>query len=100
MTPRLFHLTLCLGLLSGGFLAGIIFIPSFVQQVLNIPVESAGYWLTPLALASGIGAGLGGVLTDTYNAVTTVMFSGGFAGIGFFLFRVWVSGPLPFILAR
>jgi len=99
MKTRLFQLTLCLGLLSGGFLAGIIFIPSFVQQVLNIPVESAGYWLTPLALASGIGAGLGGVLTDKYNAVKTVIFSGVIGAIGFFLFPAWVSGPLSFIIA-
>src|SRR5699024_4430551 len=34
---RLFQVTLILGLLSGGFLAGIIFIPSFVQQVLQVP---------------------------------------------------------------
>src|SRR5699024_4078405 len=32
--------TLLLGLLSGGFLATIVFIPSYVEQVLQVPVES------------------------------------------------------------
>ena len=99
LTTRLFQMTLFLGLLSGGFLAGIIFIPSFVQQVLNVPVENAGYWLTPLALASGIGAGLGGFLTDKYGAVNTVIISGVTGVIGFLLFPFWVTGASSFIIA-
>ncbi|MFZ3580048.1 hypothetical protein [Virgibacillus sp. DJP39] len=59
LKKKKFQLTLLLGLLSGGFLAGIIFIPAYVEQVLQVPVENAGYWLAPLALASGIGAGFG-----------------------------------------
>src|SRR5699024_10255142 len=80
-----FQLTLILGLLSGGFLAGIIFIPSYVQQVLLIPAEKAGFWVTPLALASGIGAGVGGVLTDKIGAVRTIIFSGAIGVVVFFL---------------
>lgn len=95
----LFQFTLILGLLSGGFLAGIIFIPSFVQQVLQIPVEKAGYWLTPMAIASGIGAGLGGYLTDKTGAVKTVIYAGIIGVIGFFLFPLWVDGLGSFIIA-
>lgn len=99
LTGRAFQLTLCLGLLSGGFLAGIIFIPSYVQQVLQVPVENAGFWLTPLALASGIGAGLGGFLTDKYGATKTVMFSGSIGLIGFFMFPLIVSHFWTYLLA-
>ncbi|MBM7600755.1 EmrB/QacA subfamily drug resistance transporter [Virgibacillus halotolerans] len=96
---RLFQVTLILGLLSGGFLSGIIFIPSFVQQVLQVPVEHAGYWLTPLAVASGIGAGLGGVFTDKYGAVKTIILSGIVGVVGFLLFPLWVDGFMTFVLA-
>ncbi|ASK61983.1 MFS transporter [Virgibacillus phasianinus] len=99
LEKKLFQLTLLLGLLSGGFLAGIIFIPAYVQQVLQVPVENAGYWLTPLALASGIGAGLGGYLTDKRSAAQTVIISGVIGIIGFFMFPLWVSGVWTFIIA-
>lgn len=99
MRTRLFQITLFLGLLSGGFLAGIIFIPSFVQQVLNIPAENAGYWLTPLAIASGIGAGLGGYLADKYGPVQSIMVSGVLGIVGFLLFPFWVDGAWTFIIA-
>jgi EmrB/QacA subfamily drug resistance transporter len=99
LQKRLFQVTLVLGLLSGGFLAGIIFIPSYVQQVLQIPAEQAGYWLTPMALASGVGAGLGGYLTDKQGAVKTVIYAGVLGAVGFFLFPVFVSGLGTFVLA-
>ncbi|WP_284140221.1 MULTISPECIES: MFS transporter [unclassified Virgibacillus] len=92
-----FQLTLLLGFLSGGFLAGIIFIPSYVQQVLQIPVEQAGYWLTPMAVASGIGAGVGGVLTDRYGAIKTVILAGIIGIIGFFLFPFIAGFSLFFV---
>lgn len=96
---RLFRMTLLVGLLSGGFLAGIIFIPAYVQQVLHIPVEQAGYWLTPMALASGIGAGLGGVLTDRIGARKTLMIAGVVGFIGFILFPIWVNGFFTYLIA-
>lgn len=99
LTKKRFQLTLLLGLLSGGFLAGIIFIPSYVQHVLQVPAASAGFWLTPLAVASGIGAGLGGYLTDKYGAVRTIVFSGVVGALGFFLFPYWVEGFTSFLIA-
>ena len=99
LKKRLFQVTLILGLLSGGFLSGIIFIPSFVQQVLHVPVEHAGYWLTPLAIASGMGAGLGGVFTDKYGAVKAIILSGIVGVVGFLLFPLWVDGFMSFMLA-
>src|SRR5699024_4324653 len=58
LTKRLFQITLFLGLLSGGFLAVIIFISAYVEYVLQFPVEYARFWLTTLALSSRSGAGL------------------------------------------
>src|SRR5699024_8790983 len=99
LKKRLFQITLILGLLSGGFLAGIIFIPSFVQQVLQVPVEKAGYWLTPMALASGIGAGLGGYLTDKAGASKTIIYAGFIGVIGFVLFPLWFDSLGSFLIA-
>lgn len=98
LQKRPFQLTLVLGLLSGGFLAGIIFIPSYVQQVFHIPAAHAGFWVTPLALASGIGAGLGGFLTDRVGATKTVILSGVIGLIGFGLFPLWVHDGFSFTM--
>ncbi|MFD1851964.1 MFS transporter [Oceanobacillus bengalensis] len=94
-----FKLTLVLGLLSGGFLAGIIFIPAYVEQVLLVPVEQAGYWVTPMALAAGVGAGLGGVLSDKIGPVKTVIIAGVIGVSGFGLFSFLVEGFLMFVVA-
>lgn len=94
-----FQLTLFLGFLAGGFIASIIFIPSYVQQVLLIPVEKAGFWVTPLALSSTVGAGLGGVLTDRLGATRSIVISGIIAFLGFILFAFFVNGLSLFVLA-
>lgn len=99
LKKRQYQITLILGLFSGGFLAGIIFIPSYVQQVFHVPVESSGFWLTPLALASGIGAGLGGFLTDKIGAKLTVTISGVIGLTGFLMFPFLVSNGIVFVLA-
>src|SRR5699024_11852740 len=87
-----------LGVLSGGFLATIVFIPSYVQQVLQVPAASAGFWVTPVAIASGIGSGLGGFLTDKIGPKKTIMTSGGIGFIGFFLFLLFVDEMFLFFI--
>ncbi|HEX6594038.1 MAG TPA: MFS transporter [Bacillota bacterium] len=99
LTKKLFQITLFLGLLSGGFLAGIIFIPAYVEQVLQVPVENAGFWLTPLAVSSGIGAGLGGHWTDKYGPEKTLIVAGLMGVIGFFMFPILVTGFMTFLVA-
>ncbi|WP_245831869.1 MFS transporter [Oceanobacillus senegalensis] len=99
LTKGKFIMTLVLGFLSGGFLAGIIFIPSFVENALGVPVEYAGYWVTPLALASGIGAGLGGAMTDKLGPLRAIASSGVIGIIGFTWFAVFVEGFTSFLLA-
>src|SRR5699024_4475302 len=79
-----------MALLSGTFIGAIIFIPSFAEQVLNIPAEKSGYWMIPLALASGVGAGGGGYFVDKQGPVKTLIASGviaiiGFMGLGLFV---------------
>lgn len=94
-----YRIILFIALLSGGFLAGIIFIPSYIQQVLHLPVEQAGFWLTPLAIASGIGSGLGGFLTDRVGAVKALIYSGIIGLIGFLLFPFIVTNLFTFTIA-
>jgi len=96
---RKFQLTLLLGFLAGGFLATIIFIPSYVQQVLQVPAESAGFWLTPLALAAGVGSGLGGYLTDKIGSLRTIMIAGMIGFTGFFMFYTVVQNFPTFLIA-
>lgn len=85
-----YAMTMVMGLLSGTFIGAIIFIPSFAQQILGISAAKSGYWMTPLALASGIGAGGGGYFVDKKGPVPTLIFAGivgiiGFGGLGFFV---------------
>lgn len=96
---HMFQRTLVIGLLSGGLLAAVIFIPSYVEQYLGVPAAKSGYWMTPLALASGIGAWLGGVLTDKKGPVTTVVLSGIISCAGFALFPLWVTEKWEFVIA-
>ena len=84
-----YAMTMVMGLLSGTFIGAIIFIPSFAQQILGISAAKSGYWMTPLALASGIGAGGGGFFVDKKGPIKTLLFAGiigiiGFGGLGFF----------------
>lgn len=99
LKKRTFQLTLLLGFLSGGFLATIIFVPSYVQQVLQVPAANAGFWLTPLALASGVGAGLGGFLTDKIGATRTITMAGIIGFVGFLTFHSFVNGMFMFVVA-
>lgn len=96
--PR-YLLTLVLGLLSGGMLAAMIFVPAFSEQVLGISAQHAGYWMTPLALAAGIGAGLGGAFVDKRGPIVAVVLSGVIAAIGFFLFPSLVEVRWHFVIA-
>ena len=59
-----FSVVLIMGVLSGMLIGSIIFIPSFVENVLHVKAENSGYWMTPLALASGVGASMGGKIVD------------------------------------
>jgi len=92
-------LTLLIGALSGALLAGMIYIPSFTEQVLGIAAEYSGYWMTPLALASGIGATLGGALVDKKGPILAVFLSGFITALGFVLFPAWIDEKWQFVIA-
>ncbi|WP_102691101.1 MFS transporter [Rummeliibacillus pycnus] len=91
--------TLLIGALSGALLAGMIFIPAFSEQVLGVSAENAGYWMTPLALASGVGAAMGGILVDKKGPVLAVFLSGIISAIGFLLFPTWIEWKWQFIIS-
>ncbi|MFD2368845.1 MFS transporter [Brevibacillus sp. GCM10020057] len=92
-------LTLLIGALSGALLAGMIYIPSFSEQVLGVAAEYSGYWMTPLALASGLGAALGGVLVDKKGPILVVFLSGFITAIGFVLFPTWIDVKWQFVIS-
>lgn len=96
--PR-FLLVLLLGALSGGLLAAIVFIPAYSENVLGIAAEKSGYWMTPLAFASGIGAGMGGWLVAKRGPVFAVVLSGAIAAAGFALFPFWIEARGEFVAA-
>lgn len=96
--PR-YLLTLLIGMFSGALLAGMIFIPAFSEQVLGIAQTHAGYWMTPLALAAGVGAAIGGIFVDKRGPIFAVLLSGLISAIGFFLFPAWIDATWHFIIA-
>ena len=96
--PR-YLIVLLIGTLSGGMLAAMIYIPAYTEQVLGIAAEKSGYWMTPLALASGVGAGMGGVLVAKRGPIFTVIASGLITAIGFALFPLWLEVKWQFIVA-
>src|SRR5699024_11663261 len=67
-------------------------------QVIGIPAAKSGYWMTPLALASGIGAGGGGFFVDKRGPVQTLVLSGLIAMIGFGGLAFFTSTKLSFIV--
>lgn len=92
-------LTLLIGALSGALIAGMIFIPSFAEQILGVSAETSGYWMTPLAVASGFGAAFGGMLVDKRGPIIAVFLSGIIASIGFLLFPTWIDFKWQFVIA-
>lgn len=78
-----YSVTMVMAFLSGVFIGSVVFIPSFAEQVLGIAATKSGYWMTPLALASGIGAGAGGFIVDKRGPIKALVISGITALIGF-----------------
>ena len=93
-----YAMTMLMALLSGTFIGAIIFIPSFAEQVLGISAAKSGYWMTPLALASGVGAGGGGYFVDKRGPVQTLVFAGVVAFIGFSGLAFFTSTKLTFLV--
>lgn len=99
LVKPLYLMTLLIGALSGALLAGMIYIPAFTEQVLGVATNKSGYWMTPLAIASGIGAGFGGALVDKKGPVLAVFLSGVITAIGFVLFPTWIDDLWQFVIA-
>lgn len=94
-----FRYTLLASFFSGAILASVIFIPGYVEQYLNVPGNISGYWFTPLAIASGIGAGSGGVLVDKKGPIKALTVAGITSLIGFLLFPLWVETLWQMVIA-
>lgn len=83
--------TLVLALLSGAILASVIFIPAYIEQYLGVDRNLSGYWVTPLAIASGVGAGAGGAMVDRRGPIQALLVATVLTVIGFLLFPLWVN---------
>ena len=79
-----FSVVLIMGVLSGMLIGSIIFIPSFVENVLHVKAENSGYWMTPLALASGVGASMGGKIVDKKGPIFALVIASIISIIGYF----------------
>lgn len=99
LSESTYLLTLLIGFLAGGLMAAMVFIPAFSQQVIGISQENAGYWMTPLAIASGFGAAMGGSFADKRGPIFAVFASAIISGIGFYLFPLWAETRLTFVLS-
>lgn len=92
-------LTLLLGMFSGAILMSVIFIPAYVEQVLGVAASKSGYFFTPLALASGIGAGGGGVLVDRKGPLFALILASLLSIAGAVLFPLWVASTWQMFVA-
>ncbi len=63
-----FSLNLTMLLMMIPMFCTVIYIPSFVQEVLHLSVQNSGFLVTPLAVALLIGNILGGAYIDRYDA--------------------------------
>lgn len=91
--------TLAIGLTSGLILSSVIFLPAYVQTVLGWSANQAGYWYTPMALFSGVGAMGGGAFMDRRGPITTLAFGAVTAAIGSALFPLWVTTTWQMVIA-
>lgn len=99
LSESTYLLTLLIGFFAGGLMAAMIFIPAFSQQVIGISQENAGYWMTPLAVAAGFGAAMGGSFADKRGPIIAVFASAIISAIGFYLFPLWTDTKLTFIIS-
>ncbi|EKU50139.1 MFS transporter [Staphylococcus massiliensis] len=93
-----FSVTLIMGILSGMLIGAIIFIPSFVENVLNVKADNSGFWMTPLALASGVGASMGGKIVDKKGPIFALISASIISIIGYGGLALFTFSPLPFFI--
>lgn len=91
--------TLAVGFVSGMLLSSVIFLPAYVQTILGWPSSQAGFWYTPMALLSGVGAMGGGRFMDRRGPITTLSFGIAVAAVGSLLFPVWVTTTWQMVIA-
>lgn len=92
-----FAVILIMGICSGMLIGAIIFIPSFVENVLHVSAADSGFWLTPLALASGVGASLGGRIVDKEGPVFALVVASIISIVGYGGLAFIVTGVVTFL---
>ena len=93
-TDRGIGLVLLLSLLSGFVLMGVVFVPQFAENALQIPTGDGGYFVVILGLASGVGAPLSGRFTDTYGPKAVLGFGAAASAVAAAVVVWWVI-PAP-----
>lgn len=96
---RRYRWLLGLAFFSGAILASVIFIPAYIEQYLGVSRHLSGYWLTPLALAAGIGSGAGGAFVDRRGPIFTLVVAALLTALGFALFPLWVTSLWQMVVA-
>ncbi|AVQ33890.1 MFS transporter [Staphylococcus muscae] len=93
-----FSAILVMGICSGMLIGAIIFIPSFVENVLHVSAADSGFWLTPLALASGVGASMGGRMVDKKGPVFALVVASLISILGYGGLAILTSGVITFLI--
>ncbi|WP_194189780.1 MFS transporter [Clostridium chrysemydis] len=84
-------ITLVLSFLVGAGLMGIVFMPQFAENTLKIQVGSGGYFVTLMAIFSGVAAPFGGKLIDKYSAKLILLLGFGSTIIGSLILGLYVA---------
>ncbi|WP_170270337.1 MFS transporter [Heliorestis acidaminivorans] len=87
-----------MALLSGVVMMSILFLPAYVEYVLDFPAGRASYMVLPLAMASVITSPLGGAIADRFGAPKAIFFGFTSSTIGSIILALLASSVLPISL--
>ncbi|QGG49013.1 MFS transporter [Heliorestis convoluta] len=71
---RRLSIVFMLALLSGVIMISILFLPAYVEYILDFPAGRASYMVLPLAMATVITSPLGGAIADRFGAPKALFF--------------------------
>lgn len=86
--------TLLIGAIAGFLMMTIMFIPQFAELTMNLPTGAGGYPTIIVGLASAIGAGISGRLTDRLGPRHVIAMGLGISALAGTLLMFWAV-PFP-----
>ena len=90
--------TLIISFITGAGMISMIFVPAFSEILLGLSEGKGGYIMTILAVASGVSAGLGGILLDKWGAKQVVILGFALSLIGSLNLALFANGWWTYVI--